>query len=220
MTVRPQRQDGRRDAPQPERRLARRAVLSSLIMAIGWLGCGHTYQAAPPRPAAVSGGAAASAAFDLLASARGPDRFAQVTPSIYRGGQPTAAQLRLLRQLRVRTIVALVDDPAVVRAETEAAARLGLTVHNYPLSGLSEPDPTLLRRVVAELRAPESPVYVHCRRGRDRTSLVVALYRVLVEGWDPAVAWRHEALDFGHGGLRAIFFRRLDRAYTRLTRPG
>ncbi|MGZ3426943.1 MAG: fused DSP-PTPase phosphatase/NAD kinase-like protein [Polyangia bacterium] len=186
-------------------------------MAIGWLGCGHAHEAAPLRPAVVGAGAPA-AAFRVLSSPRGPDRFAQVTPSLYRGGQPTAAQLGLLRELGVRTIVVLADDPPVVRAETEAATHLGLTVHSHPFSGLSEPDPALLRRVVDELRVAGSPVYVHCRRGRDRTSLVMALYRVWVQGWDPAEAWRREALDFGHGGLRAIFFRKLDRTYARLTR--
>ena len=186
-------------------------------MAIGWLGRGHAPKAAPPRPGVVAAGAPA-AAFRVLSSPRGPDRFAQVTPSLYRGGQPRAVHLGLLRELGVRTIVVLADDPAVVTAETEVAARLGLTIHRHPFSGLSEPDPALLRRVVDELRVADSPVYVHCRRGRDRTSLVIALYRVWVQGWEPDEAWRREALDFGHGGLRAIFFRKLDRAYARLTR--
>jgi protein-tyrosine phosphatase len=28
------------------------------------------------------------------------------------------------------------------------------------------------------------PVFVHCQAGKDRTGLVVAVYRILVDGWD------------------------------------
>jgi hypothetical protein len=41
-------------------------------------------------------------------------------------------------------------------------------------------------------------VYVHCHVGRDRTSLVIALERVLLEGWDAAAAWQHDAVAFGY----------------------
>jgi protein tyrosine/serine phosphatase len=194
-----------------------RTLVSFVAITFGSIGCGHTRQAAPTRPATL-GGSAAAAAYHALLSTSGPDRFAQVTPSLYRGGQPTASQLALLRDLGVRTIITFIGDRTTLRAETDAAARLGLTVHDYPFNGLSTPDPALLRRVIAELRGASLPVYVHCRQGRDRTSLVVALYRVWVDGWDPDVAWQREALDFGHGGVRALFFRKLDRAYARLSR--
>jgi protein tyrosine/serine phosphatase len=195
-----------------------RTLVSFAAIALGSVGCSHTRQPAPERPATFGAGAAA-AAYHALVSTSGPDRFAQVTPSLYRGGQPTASQLALLRDLGVRTIITFVTDAATVRAETDAAARLGLAVHDYPFNGLSNPDPALLRRIIGELRGATSPVYVHCRQGRDRTSLVVALYRVWVDGWDPDVAWQREALDFGHGGVRALFFRKLDRAYARLSHP-
>jgi protein tyrosine/serine phosphatase len=31
--------------------------------------------------------------------------------------------------------------------------------------------------------AAVGPVYVHCRQGRDRTGLEIAMYRILVQGW-------------------------------------
>jgi protein tyrosine/serine phosphatase len=180
------------------------------------VGCAHSYVAAPPRQAAVGPGPAADA-FAALSSPRGPDRFAQVTPLLYRGAQPNAEQLAMLRDVGVKTIVTFITDKSVLRDEIAAAQKLGLTVHSYPFYGMSSPDPALLERIVDELRAADAPVYVHCRQGRDRTSLVVALFRVWVQGWNPKTAWQHEALDFGHGGLRTIFFRRLDSAYVRLT---
>ncbi len=194
-----------------------RVALSSLIvLSLVGIGCAHSYVAAPRRDAAIAPGPA-SDAFAMLASSRGPDRFAQVTPLIYRGAQPTAEQLALLRDVGVKTIVTFITDKSVLREETDAAAKLGIAVHSYPFAGMSSPDPALLERIVGELRGAEAPIYIHCRQGRDRTSLVAALYRVWVQGWDPKTAWQREALDFGHGGLRTIFFRRLDRTYDRLT---
>jgi hypothetical protein len=189
-------------------------LLLPLIAVVALAGCGHV--AAPARAAVVPAGLP-SDAFRALASSHGPERFAQMTPMLYRGAQPTAAQLATLRDLGVKTIVSFVDDPAVVRAETAAAAPLGLTVRNYPFSGLEAPDPALLRSIVGSIRALPGPVYMHCRLGRDRTSLIAALYRVWAEGWDPTVAWQREARDFGHRGVYSWFFRKLDRTYRAVT---
>ncbi|HEX4459674.1 MAG TPA: hypothetical protein VIA18_16965, partial [Polyangia bacterium] len=124
--------------------------------------------------------------------------------------------------LGVRTIIDLRNRPIAVAAEQASAAKVGIQALNFPFSGLSEPDPAILQRAVAAIEsAPPGAVYVHCQQGRDRTSLIVALYRVWVQGWAPKVAWQSEALDFGHGGMRAIFFRKLDRVFVRLaaTKP-
>jgi protein tyrosine/serine phosphatase len=196
----------------------RKVALPTLAILSLAAGCAHTYTAAPLREAAV--GADHENAFAALSSSRGPDRFAQVTPLLYRGGQPDPAQLELLAALGVKTIITFVTDGDVVKQETAAAAKLGMTVRSHPFYGMSTPSGALLTEIVDELKDASAPVYVHCKQGRDRTSLVVALYRVWVEGWDPGLAWQREAVDFGHGGLRTLFFRGLDRTYARLTHRG
>jgi tyrosine-protein phosphatase SIW14 len=149
-----------------------------------------------------------------------PVRFAQVGPRLYRGGQPDAAQLAELYARGVRTVISLRQERDVVAGEAAAAERLGMRFLNFGFSGFADPDPALLRTIVDAMRASgDGAVYVHCRAGRDRTSLVVALYRVWVEAWTPGDAWRLEADDFGHGGWQHWWFRRLDRAFQRLTSP-
>jgi protein-tyrosine phosphatase len=93
-------------------------------------------------------------------------------------------------------------DDRTARHEATEAARLGMRVVNVPFSGLFRVDPKLLLRAVDAIRGG-GQVYVHCHLGRDRTSLVIALERVLVEGWDAARAWQHDAVDFGY---RAVVF--------------
>ena len=189
-----------------------------LFFVVTSVGCG-TYSAAPRRLSVVAPGDPADA-FKTLSSRRGPTRFAQVTPTLYRGGELNDEQMRLLSRLGVRTIIDLRNQPLEVAAEEASARKLGIQALNFPFSGLSEPDPAILRSAVAAIQsAAPGSVYVHCQQGRDRTSLIVALYRVWVESWQPSAAWRAEALDFGHGGVRAIFFRKLDRTFDRLTQP-
>lgn len=121
-----------------------------------------------------------------------------VTPTLYRGGQPTADHLRKLHQLGVTKIVDLRRERLDVRRAERATAReLGIEFVELPFYGVFGVDPGFLDTVVAEL-ADGNVVYVHCDNGRDRTSLAVALYRVLVEGWDADVSWEREAVAYGH----------------------
>jgi tyrosine-protein phosphatase SIW14 len=145
----------------------------------------------------------------------GPVRFAQVDDHLYRGGRPSAEQVRWLHQLGVRTIVCLRtgDDTT----EEEAAARaLGMRFLRFPFrASFNVPDGEMLRQIVASIQDSHDPVYVHCSQGRDRTSLIVALYRVWVSRWAPALAWQKEAVAFGHS---APWFNGLDVAFAALTR--
>jgi protein tyrosine/serine phosphatase len=186
-----------------------RFVLLILVLAVMANGCAG-YVAAPG--AAVSGAPPAYAALRAQLT-----RFAQVDGRLYRGGQPTPSQIQLLYDLGVRTVISLRPEERDGAAEEEAARRLGMRFIRRPFSALSAPDDGLLHQIVDELRAAASdgPVYVHCHAGRDRTSLIVALYRVWAQSWSPVTAWQRESLDFGHGQM--LFFRSLDRAFARLT---
>jgi protein tyrosine/serine phosphatase len=53
----------------------------------------------------------------------------------------------------------------------------------------------MLRGILKVLEAPEnSPVYVHCRQGHDRTAVVVACYRISHDGWTNARAKKEAEL--------------------------
>jgi protein tyrosine/serine phosphatase len=41
------------------------------------------------------------------------------------------------------------------------------------------------------------PVFIHCEHGKDRTGLIVALYRVFYQGWPKAKA-HNEMIALGH----------------------
>jgi protein tyrosine/serine phosphatase len=75
------------------------------------------------------------------------------------------------------------------------------------MSGLGRPDPKQISRAMAIIDDKENwPVFVHCKRGSDRTGTIVALYRISHDHWsaDRAVseAKRH--------GLSLFAFRMKD----------
>jgi protein tyrosine/serine phosphatase len=155
-----------------------------------------------------------AAALRQLQSDAGPVRFACVAPGVYRGGQPDHRQLAWLRDLGVRSTVNLRRERRSRWRQEESDARdLGLRFVHYPFYGIFGAAEPFLLSIVDQLRAGH--VYVHCKHGRDRTSLVVALYRVIVDGWDANEAWEREAL--AYGSADTYFYRQLRVVFDRMT---
>lgn len=147
--------------------------------------------------------------------AEGPVNFGQITDTIYRGGQPDAADLARMRALGVDTIINLRrENRGERRREKRTAEALGIRVLEFPFYGVFGADDEFLGEILRQTTDPENgSVYVHCKNGRDRTSLVIALYRVLYQGWDADEAWNYEVLAFGHQPTR--FYRQIGRTFRR-----
>lgn len=133
--------------------------------------------------------AASSAAF----AAKDPNpipNFHQVEDGIFRGGTPGDAGVAYLKALGVRTIVNLDDRAAANREELAAAAAAGIREVALPMSGFWKPHDATVNAALAALDDPSlRPIYVHCQHGQDRTGLVVGLYRVETEHWQPGHAY-------------------------------
>lgn len=129
--------------------------------------------------------------------------FVRVGEHLYRGGQPAGDGFRRLAALGIRTVVNLRAADERAREEERAAREAGLQYFNVPLPVYARPRDEQVERVLALIDAPENrPVFVHCRRGSDRTGTVVAAYRISREGWTGADALREAA---GRGLHRAQF---------------
>ncbi len=121
----------------------------------------------------------------------GLPRFARVADGLYRSGQPDEAGFRYLAQLGIRTVIDLRGPGERAAAERALVESLGMRYVNVPLSGWRRPRDEEMQRILTIIADPASrPVLVHCRRGADRTGVVIALYRVLFEGWEPERAYR------------------------------
>ena len=109
----------------------------------------------------------------------GVPNFAVVSPVLSRGAQPTHEGFLALQERGIRTIVGL----RWVHGDDGALAGLGL--NRYRLHAKQwHPEMEDVVRAMKVILTPEyQPVFVHCQAGKDRTGLVVAVYRILVDGW-------------------------------------
>lgn len=127
------------------------------------------------------------------------ERFSEVNDDILRGGAPSAQDLSILKSVwGVRRIVSL--DKKIGISIAPLCAELGIEHIIIPISGGSDVPEVLdyLKTNIVQLLSGKSPTFVHCKFGRDRTGLAVALYRVHGEGWSANEAYR-EALSFDFG---------------------
>ena len=147
-------------------------------------------------------------------------RFGQVNEKLYRGAQPKRGGLQRLAELGIKTIVDLRSGGDRSRLEEKEALSLGLKYYNVPLRWFGRPKDEHVDLVMQIIMQPENqPVFVHCSHGVDRTGLVVAVYRILYEGWSSE---RAKAEAKSHGmhwwkfgikkSIREYYQRRLKRA--------
>jgi protein tyrosine/serine phosphatase len=112
--------------------------------------------------------------------------FSQVSSGIYRGGRPDQPGVQVLQQMGVKTIIDLENDDEAISTEQGWAQADGIQFISRPMNGLATPDDNEVNDILAKINDPANqPVFVHCMQGHDRTGLIIALYRVLYEGWKP-----------------------------------
>jgi tyrosine-protein phosphatase SIW14 len=128
-----------------------------------------------------------------FAQVTGVGNFYQVNEQLYRGAQPTTEGFQSLAKLGVKTVIDLRETDGRSALEKKTVEANGMRYINIPLQGMSAPKPADVDKVLAIFNdRAAGPVFVHCRRGADRTGTVVACYRISHDGWDNSKAL-HEA---------------------------
>src|SRR5216684_8225389 len=139
--------------------------------------------------------------------------FSPVDDGVYKGSKPRSdADYRFLQSLHVKYIVDLQIIPLAYRLEKREAKRYGIVLipgrmNASPVSPSEEHIETILL-ILRDKRY--HPIYFHCALGRDRTSLIAALYKMYFRGMSQQDAWQ-EMKSFGFrdswtlGGLKRYF---------------
>jgi hypothetical protein len=119
--------------------------------------------------------------------------FGQVDAGVYKGSKPkTDADFRYLQSLHVQYMVNLQFLPFLSEAEEKKGRKYGIkfidrTINASPVA----PSEKHIDVILATLRDKRyHPVYFHCSLGRDRTSLITALYQNYYLGVSRENAWR------------------------------
>jgi protein tyrosine phosphatase (PTP) superfamily phosphohydrolase (DUF442 family) len=128
----------------------------------------------------------------------GVTNFGEVTPTLYRGAQPSREGYEALAKMGVDIVV---DGRLSGRDnERQAVEKAGMQYVAIPWHCLFPRDQTFARFLAVLRDNPEKKVFVHCRYGDDRTGMMIAAYRMSVEGWTAEEA-RKEMEQFGFNHL-------------------
>ncbi len=124
--------------------------------------------------------------------APGVPNFHVVNDHVYRGGQPAEAGWKSLAKLGVRTVIDLrLATEHSITTEERAVVAAGMRYISRPMHGLLAPTSEEILKILALLDSSgDGPVFVHCRRGADRTGTVIACYRIAHDQWPNEKALR------------------------------
>jgi uncharacterized protein (TIGR01244 family) len=109
-----------------------------------------------------------------------------VEPNLLRSAQPDADGFKELERLGIKTVLNLRHD----YDDVAGASRASLTFVKVPMRAWKFREDEVLEALRVPLDPANRPILVHCKRGADRTGGVIAMYRVVVQGWTKDEALR------------------------------
>jgi uncharacterized protein (TIGR01244 family) len=122
-----------------------------------------------------------------------------VTADLYRSAQPPAQAFAELKKFGIRTVINLRSK----HSDREKALAAGLNYVAIPsqASNVDEHAILLFLRTVSD--PARGPYLVYCHHGADRTGLMIAVFRVVVQGWTKEEAIRE--MRRGGYGFHSIY---------------
>lgn len=126
---------------------------------------------------------------DLPIDLPGLHNFHKVNDHIYRGAQPSDGGFAELAKLGIKTIIDLRESGGRSETEKKLVEAAGMHYVSFPLAGYAAPPMEVVSKVLALFDdSAAGPVFVHCRRGADRTGTMLAVYRIVHDHWENAKA--------------------------------
>ncbi|PIQ85001.1 MAG: hypothetical protein COV74_10400 [Candidatus Omnitrophica bacterium CG11_big_fil_rev_8_21_14_0_20_45_26] len=116
---------------------------------------------------------------EFVLAKENPDlpHFVAIEPWLARGGQPTEAGLRQLRDQGYKTIINFRTEKKWDQWERKRAEALGMNYIHMPWSVFWNPSPDLFDQFFDLIHDPsKQPVFYHCKHGQDRTGTMSFAY--------------------------------------------
>ena len=122
-----------------------------------------------------------------------PNLF-QVSDELYCGGRPKNDGFVELRRLGVKTVVNL----QTFHSDRDECKETGLQYFHIAAQAWEGEDEEVIEFLKVVSDPENQPVFVHCLHGADRTGVMSAAYRIVVQGWSKDEAIR-EMTEGGFG---------------------
>lgn len=103
----------------------------------------------------------------------------QMTPTLYRSGLPDSNAAPLLEKLKIGTVINFLPESDADWLKSPDIRQVQLT---YRTNHVDDSDVLAALRAIQEAET-NGPVLMHCKHGSDRTGLMAAMYRVVIQGW-------------------------------------
>jgi protein tyrosine phosphatase (PTP) superfamily phosphohydrolase (DUF442 family) len=114
----------------------------------------------------------------------GVANFGRLAANLYRGANPEMGAYPSLRTFGIDTVVRFSTGDEFIAAEKARVESLGMAFISLPWRAADLPETNQVVSFLSLVRNhPEHTYFVHCREGVDRTGVMVALYRVAIDGW-------------------------------------
>jgi len=161
-----------RQATRPVTARAVRAARLALLLVLPGADCGA--ESAPARPAD-----ARPTTWAVPLAEPGLPNLHRIDDGLYRGAQPSAEGMRALERMGIRTVVNL--RAAHSDRDELVGTNLGYEHISFKPWHPEDEDVEKFLRIVTD--PARRPVFVHCQHGADRTGTMVAMYRMVLQGW-------------------------------------
>ena len=158
------------------RHLVWRVILLALV-------CLSQIGGAEQRPGSASPGSE----YGRQIAVEGVPNLVEITPKLYRGGQPTEAGFEALARMGIGIVV---DGRELHWGEGKKVKRLGMRYVHLPWYCLFPKDKVFAKFLALIRENPDKKIFVHCRLGDDRVAMMIAAYRMAVEHWTAEEAMR------------------------------
>jgi protein tyrosine/serine phosphatase len=138
---------------------------------------------------------------------------ASITPTLFRGAQPTPEGIAGLHKLGIDIVVDFRDEPSEIKLEKKSVESQGMRFVSVPWRGDALPTNDELVTFFKLLHDnPDKKIFIHCEYGKDRTGVMAALYRIAVEHWsaDQSIS---EMREFHYNSARLPHLARYVRAF-------
>jgi protein tyrosine/serine phosphatase len=167
--------------------------------AIAAILCATLFSLALARQTSISPQPSANHATARKLSVSGLPNLGEVTPTLYRGAQPTEKGFENLAKMGIGIVVDLRDGNEG-KFEEKEVTQSGMEFVAIPWRCSSPKDDDFAKFLMVVRDNPDKKVFVHCHMGVDRTGMMVAAYRMNEQDWTAAEALQ-EMRAFGFSPL-------------------